>query len=95
MEEFIENLAWSSPPVIDQVTVSSAEKAWIAVVFSLIDLVLFASPADPEGPVIEGFISSISATVTVTVWSEVLLALSVALTETIYELFLSVSLGVS
>ena len=42
-----------------------------------------------------GVISSISATVTVTVWSEVLLALSVALTETMYELFLSLSVGVS
>ena len=82
MEEFIENWSLSTPPVIDQVTVSSAEKVWIVVVFSLIDLVLFASPADPEGPVIEGFISSISATVTLTVWSEVFPELSVARTST-------------
>ena len=79
MEEFIENLAWSSPPLIDQVTVSSAENVWIVVVFSLIDLVLLPAPAFPDGPVIDGAISSTSATVTVTIWSEVLPEESVAL----------------
>ena len=54
----------------------------MAVVFSLIDLVLFASPADPEGPAIEGFISSISATLMVTLLSEVLPEESVARTPT-------------
>ena len=67
MELLIENLDASAPPLRDQVTVSLAVKVWIAVVFSLIDLLLVESPALPEGPVMDGSISSISATETVRV----------------------------
>ena len=63
----IENREASAPPLRDQVTVSLAEKVWIAVVFSLMDLVLVESPALPEGPVIVGSISSTSATEIVSV----------------------------
>ena len=63
----MENLEASAPPLRDQVTVSLAEKVWIAVVFSLIDFVLVASPALPDGPVMDGEISSTSVTETVRV----------------------------
>ena len=63
--------------------------------FSAIDAELFSAPAPPEGPVINGAVSSTSVTVTVSVWSEVLPVVSVALTTTTYVLFESVSVGFS
>ena len=65
------------------------------MVFSAIDFALVAAPALPVLPVINGFVSSTSVTVTVTVWSEVLLPLSVALTTTTYSLFKPLSVGFS
>ena len=50
--------------------------------FSLIDTDEVASPSVPEGPLINGLVSSTLLTETVRVWSEVLLAASVALTTT-------------
>ena len=63
----MENLEASAPPLRDQVTDSLAVKVWIAVVFSLMDLELVASPALPEGPVMDAEVSSISLTETVRV----------------------------
>ena len=54
----MENLEASAPPLRDQVTDSLAVKVWIAVVFSLIDLLLVEAPALPEGPVMDGEIIS-------------------------------------
>ena len=82
MEESIENLDASAPPFNDQVTVSSAVNVRTVVWFSLTVLVLVAAPALPVLPWIKGFVSSTLVTETVTVWSEVLLPLSVALTPT-------------
>ena len=65
----IANLEASAPPLRDQVTVSLAVKVWIAVVFSLMDLLLVASPALPDGPVIFAPSSSTSTTAMVTVCS--------------------------
>ena len=48
----IENLEASAQPLRDQVTLPLAVKVWIAVVFSLMDLLLVESPALPDGPVI-------------------------------------------
>ena len=61
------NFDESAPPLRDQVTVSLALKVWIAVVFSLIDLLLVASPAEPDGPVMDAEVSSTSITEIVTV----------------------------
>ena len=55
------------------------------MLFSLISTVLVLLPASPVGPVITGAVSSISATVTVTVWS-VDVVPSDAFTTTTYEL---------
>ena len=44
----------STPPFIDQVTVSSALKVWTALVPSSIDFELVEFPAKPLGPVITG-----------------------------------------
>ena len=57
----MENLEASAPPLRDQVTDSLAVKVWTEVVFSLMDLLLLESPALPEGPVIDGEISSASS----------------------------------
>ena len=62
--------------------VSLAVKVCTVKVFSLIDIILLVAPASPEGPVMIGFVSSTSVTVTVTVCSEERSALSVALTVT-------------
>ena len=78
----IENLNWSTPPLIFQVTEFSslgAVNVWIEVEFSSTEAVLVSSPALPDAPCIEGRTSSTSSIVTVIVWSEVLPALSVAL----------------
>ena len=61
------NLEASAPPLRDHVTVSFAVKVCTAVVFSLIDFELFESPALPDGPVIDGEVSSTLLTETVSV----------------------------
>ena len=63
-------------------TVSLAVNVWTVVWFSLTETELVLEPAPPDDPVMRGFVSSRSVTETVTVWSEVLLAESVALTIT-------------
>ena len=50
--------------------------------FSLIVIELESSPGSPEGPVIEGTVSSISAIETVMGWRDLLPEGSVALTTT-------------
>ena len=67
MEELISNKAESSPPFNDQVTVSSALKVFTVETFSLMDTDEVASPSVPEGPLINGFVSSTSLTETVRV----------------------------
>ena len=52
VEELMVNLDASTPPFNDQVTVSLAVNPWTPVIFSFIDLVLVASPALPDEPVI-------------------------------------------
>ena len=67
VEEFIANKAESSPPFNDQVTVSSAVKVFTVETFSLIDIDEVASPSIPDGPLINGLVSSTSLTETVRV----------------------------
>ena len=50
----MEKKRWSKPPLIDQVTDLSELKLWILRVFSLMEIELIESPADPDGPVIKG-----------------------------------------
>jgi len=63
----ISNKAESSPPFNDQLTVSSAVKVFTVETFSLMDTDEVASPSVPEGPLINGLVSSISLTETVRV----------------------------
>ena len=67
VEELIVNNEASVPPFNDQVTVSSAVKVFTVETFSLIDTDEVASPSVPEGPLINGFVSSTSLTETVRV----------------------------
>ena len=65
-DSFIENLSLSSPPEIDQVTVSLAENVPTEVRFSSMDMLLDKSPESPERPFISGVMSSASRIFTVT-----------------------------
>ena len=81
-DSLIENLSLSSPPEIDQVTVSLAENVPTEVRFSSMDMLLDKSPESPERPVISGATSSTSNILKVTNTEDELLELSLASTFT-------------